>query len=224
MPIIIDITEAGLVGHWRPYRKDEDVQRVYEGTLSAGYDNISPSCFQPNFQRREIQHLWNLEVIELRLLILWKGRSRGNIWAGQEEEVEPGMDGWTRTIRHKPRAPRCRTSYRGRLLPKDLVFHECTIEAKEHLMRGAAYADRSRVMIEEALADRGRAQTAPARLTKRSKREAKLDAIKVKDGANRKANRKLSFEARARKLVEDGDAPSLSTAKNWLRDLDSRQH
>ena len=96
--------------------------------------------------------------------------------------------------------------------------------AKVHLMGEAYNAHRSRVRIEEALADHGRAQTAPARLTKRSKHEAKLDAIKVKDEANRKANRKLSFEARARKLVEGGDAPSLSTAKNWLRDLDSRQH
>ena len=67
-------------------------------------------------------------------------------------------------------------------------------------MRDADYAHRSRVRIEEALADHGRAQTAPARLTKGSKREAKLDAIKVKDEANRKANRKLSLEARARKL------------------------
>ena len=86
-------------------------------------------------------------------------------------------------------------------------------------MGAADFNHRSRMRTEEALADHGRAQTAPARLTKRSKREAKLDAIKVKDGANRKANRKLSFEARARKLVEDGDAPSLSTAKNWLRDV-----
>ncbi len=110
------------------------------------------------------------------------------------------------------------------MLDYDFTFFECTIEAKEHLMREADYAHRSRVRIEEALADHGRAQTAPARLTKGSKYEAKLDAIKVKDEANRKANRKLSFEARARKLVEGGDAPSLSTAKNWLRDLDSRQH
>ena len=41
MPIIIDITGAGgLVPHWRPYRKDEDVQRVYEETLSAGCSSL----------------------------------------------------------------------------------------------------------------------------------------------------------------------------------------
>ena len=90
MPIIIDITEAGgLVPHWRPYRKDEDVQRVYEETLSAGYSQLAQSDlenrdtqpyilfhFQPNFQRPEIQQLWNLEVIELRLLLLWKRSAR----------------------------------------------------------------------------------------------------------------------------------------------------
>ena len=86
-------------------------------------------------------------------------------------------------------------------------------------MGAADLTHRSRMRTEEALADHGRAQTAPARLTKVSKYEAKLDAIKVKDEANRKANRKLSREARARKLVDSGDARSLSTAKNWLRDL-----
>lgn len=90
MPIIIDITEAGgLVPHWRPYRKEEDVQRVYEGTLSAGCSQLAQSDlgnrdhnnhiflfhFQPNFQRPEIQQLWNLEVIELQLFLLWKERS-----------------------------------------------------------------------------------------------------------------------------------------------------
>src|SRR4051794_18426578 len=106
MPIIIDITGTGmsfiidfdfigrgrLVAHWRPYRKDEDVQRVYEETLSAGYGkNIIPAFFQPNFQRREFQQLWNLEVIELRLVLLWNKRHGGDIWPGRKEEVEPGM-------------------------------------------------------------------------------------------------------------------------------------
>jgi hypothetical protein len=214
VPIIIDITEAGrLVPHWRPYRKDEDVQRVYEETLSAGYSqSVLENCdlppwdndillfrFQPNFQQREIQQLWNLEVIELRLLALWE-------WPCREEKVEPGMDGWTGNARH------------------DDNFLDCTILAKTRLMKEAFDAHYIRRMIEYALADHGRAQTAPARLTKGSKYEAKLNAIRVKDEANRKANRKLSFEARARKLVDGGDAPSLSTAKNWLRDLDSRQH
>ena len=104
----------------------------------------------------------------------------------------------------------------------DFTFYECNIKAREHLMREADYAHHTRVGIEAALADHGRAHTAPARLTKVSQKEAKLEAMKVKDEANRKANRKLSREARARKLVESGDAPSLSTAKNYLRDLDSR--
>ena len=39
--------------------------------------------FQPNFQRREIQHLWNLEVIELRLL------SYGSV--GAEERDMAGL-------------------------------------------------------------------------------------------------------------------------------------
>jgi hypothetical protein len=211
VPIIIDITEAGrLVPHWRPYRKDEDVQRVYDETLSVGCFQLAQSAlenpynddlrdFQPNFQQREIQQLWNLEVIELRLLALWE-------WPCREEKVEPGMDGWTGNARH------------------DDNFLDCTILAKTRLMREDFDAHYIRRMIEYALADHGRAQTAPARLTKGSKYEAKLNAIRVKDEANRKANRKLSFEARARKLVDGGDAPSLSTAKNWLRDLDSRQH
>jgi hypothetical protein len=209
MPIIIDITEAGrLVPHWRPYRKDEDVQRVYEETLSAGYvqsvlenrdqdNDILLFRFQPNFQQREIQQLWNLEVIECRLLHLWK-------WPGREERVEPGMDGWTGNARH------------------DDNFLDCTVLAKGRSMRDAFYAHHIRVMIEYALADHGRAQTAPARLTKGSKYEAKLEAIKVKDDANRKANRKLSRDARAQKLVDSGDARSKSTAKKWLRDLDRR--
>jgi hypothetical protein len=172
--------------------------------MSPGYKaRLRLLSFQPNFQRRKIQELWNLEVVELRLIYLWKlRREKREIWPGCKEEVEPGMDGWDAR--------------------NDITFRECTIEAKEHLMRDAYHAHRSRVMIEEALANHGRAQTAPARLTKGSKYEAKLDAIKVKDEANRKANRKLSFEARARKLVEGGDARSLSTAKKWLRDLDSR--
>jgi hypothetical protein len=213
VPIIIDITEAGaLVPHWRPYRKDEDVQRVYDETLSVGCFQLAQSAlenpynddlrdFQPNFQRREIQQLWNLEVIELESFLLW---NRWWICDDLREDYLPGTDLWDP-----------RVSY---------IVIRCSNEAKAYLMGAADFNHRSRVRIEEALADHGRAQTAPARLTKGSNYEAKLDAIKVKDEANRKANRKLSFDARARKLVEDGDAPSLSTAKKWLRDLDSRQH
>lgn len=87
---------------------------------------------------------------------------------------------------------------------------------------GAANFNRSRRRTEKALADHVRAQTAPARLTKAYKHEANLEVIKVKDEANRKANRKLTREARARKLVESGDARNISTAKKWLRELDRR--
>ena len=53
MPIIIDITEAGgLVPHWRPYRKDEDVQRVYEETLSAGCSQLAQSDLGPRHDNR----------------------------------------------------------------------------------------------------------------------------------------------------------------------------
>jgi hypothetical protein len=195
MPIIIDITEAGaLVPHWQPYRKDEDVQRVYEEVLLAG------SLFgRPNFQRREIQYLWNLEVKEVRLLLLWKLRPE-KTW-----QVESGkdLDAWNADFA--------------------CDYDKYTFKAKEFLMVEAYHARRARVKIEEALADK-HARTAPARLTKRSKYAAKLEAIKVKDDANRKANSKLSREARAQKLVESGDARSITTAKKWLRDLDSRQH
>ena len=79
MPIIIDITEAGSTcaalaaipeGRGRAARLRGD----FVGCANVrGRQHIAVR-FQPNFQRREIQHLWNLEVIELRLLLLW------NVW------------------------------------------------------------------------------------------------------------------------------------------------
>lgn len=102
MPIIIDITgTGGLVPHWRKYQKDEDVQRVYDETLSAEWSELAqnafedrdqhwPDDFQPNFQRREIQQLWNLEVIEVQLFLLWK-----RWWECDDiEDYEPGTDCW----------------------------------------------------------------------------------------------------------------------------------
>ena len=177
------------------------LERSERATTLWDHDNCCASG--RIFSGERIQQLWNLEVIELSAAPPMEA-SGTEIWR-EESSPASDLDGW------------------------NAQFHadtssKCTNEAKTNLMRAATYAHRSRMRIEKALADHGRAQTAPARLTKGSKYEAKLDAIKVKDEANRKANRKLSFEARARKLVEGGDAPSLSTAKKWLRDLDSRQH